>query len=204
MTCAPGTSRASARLSTGTTTRSTPCRSAVSTAGRTPGTARTRPSSPSSPSSTRPSKASAGTASLAASTAAARARSKELPRLGSVAGESASVTRRCGHDWPELTTAARTRSRDSARAASGKPMTERPGRPSARSASTSTRWPSSPIRAMAHARARAIRRPPVDARARVPLRDGGSPRSRRNAVRAPALAGARTTSGRPASGCAAP
>jgi hypothetical protein len=58
--------------------------------------------------------------------------------LGHRRGDRARVIRRCGHGWPLLTTAARTRSRASASAASGRPMTVRPGRPWARSASTST------------------------------------------------------------------
>ena len=121
-----------------------PAARAVSAAGSTPRTARTCPSRPSSPEQ-HPAGAGRRPARRPAppSTAAASARSKPLPRLGSHAGDSAKVIRRCGHGCPLLTTAARTRSRASASAASGRPMTVSPGRPCARSASTSTTCPSS-------------------------------------------------------------
>ncbi len=101
-----GRRRASATLSSGTTSRSMPAERAVTAAGSTPRTPRTCPSRPSSPSSTRPARASGGTAPCAVSTAAASARSKPLPRLRSHAGDSASVIRRCGQGWPLFTTAA--------------------------------------------------------------------------------------------------
>ena len=62
-------------------------------------------------------------------TATAIEMSNPLPCLGKVAGDNPSVMRRCGHGSPELRTAARTRSRDSDSAASGKPMIVKPGRP---------------------------------------------------------------------------
>jgi hypothetical protein len=63
------------------------------------------------------------------------------PRLGRVAGSKASVIRRGGQTSPEFTIAARIRSRASFSAASGKPIIANPGRPSARSACTSTTCP---------------------------------------------------------------
>ncbi len=78
---------------------------------------------------TRPATAATGTTPAAASTATARARSNAEPRLGSHAGLSPSVMRRCGHASPELTTAARTRSRASAERGVGQPGDREPGQP---------------------------------------------------------------------------
>ena len=81
-----------------------------------------------------------GRPTAAASTAAAIARSKLDPRLGRLAGERLMVIRRvAGQGWPLLTTAARTRSRDSDSDVSGSPTNEKDGTPCPRSASTSTR-----------------------------------------------------------------
>jgi hypothetical protein len=113
-------------------------RAAAITAGSTPRVERSRPSRPSSPSSTTSSSRSAGTAPAAASTPTASATSNIDPRLGSVAGSSASVIRRAGQVSPEFTIAARIRSLASCSAASGRPIIVTPGSPSARSAWIST------------------------------------------------------------------
>lgn len=60
------------------------------------------------------------------------------PIFGSVAGDSASVSLAMGQLFPQLVTAARTRSRDSCSAASGRPTRWTPGRPEVMSASIST------------------------------------------------------------------
>ena len=74
-------------------------------------------------------------------------KSKLDPLFGNHAGESETVTFLFGHTSDELTIAARTRSRDSLRAASGKPRSEYIGIPSAISTSTVTIFPESPRRA---------------------------------------------------------
>ena len=136
----PGTSAASAAFAAGTTAADTPARAAAATAGSTPRTGRTRPSRPSSPSSTASSNTCGGTTSCAARIAAAMHRSKLEPRLGRLAGDRLTVTRLvAGHCWPLFVIAARTRSRDSASDASGRPTRLYDGTPTPRSASTSTR-----------------------------------------------------------------
>src|SRR3954454_24472739 len=69
--------------------------------------------------------------------------------------------RRAGQVSPEFTTAARTRSRDSARAASGSPTSETPGRPWPMSASISTTSPSTPRSPIDHAHASATSERPL-------------------------------------------
>ncbi len=135
-------------------------RAAATTAGSTPRVDRSRPSRPSSPSSTTSSSRSAGTAPAAASTPTASATSNIDPRLGSVAGSSASVIRRVGQVSPEFTIAARIRSRASCSAASGRPIIVTPGSPSARSAWISTSCPSTPSTATDVVRASVIRTRP--------------------------------------------
>ncbi len=137
-TSMPSTRLASARLSTGTTTAGQPSRLAASTAGSTPLTGRTRPSSANSPSSTVFSRRSHSDLVCADSTDSAKARSYTEPIFGSVAGESASVSRAIGQSLPQLVIAARTRSRDSCSAASASPTRCTPGRPEVMSASIST------------------------------------------------------------------
>ncbi len=121
-----------------------PCRLAASTAGSTPCTGRIRPSSASSPNNTAFSKRSHGFLRLAESTAAAIAMSYSDPVLGRVAGDSARVSRDIGQALPQLVIAARTRSRDSCSAASGRPTRCTPGNPEVMSASISTISPSRP------------------------------------------------------------
>lgn len=142
----PGITAASAALPAGTTTRVQPARAAAATIGSTPRTGRTVPSRPSSPRTTVPSSGSSGNSPEPPSTAAAMARSNADPYFGRVAGSRLRVIRRFGHFWPELTMAARTRSRASCRAVSGSPEITTPGSPGARSASTSTTCPVTPTR----------------------------------------------------------
>ena len=92
-------------------------------------------------------RAAAGTIwSVAASTAAASARSKPGPALRRSAGARFAVIRRCGNSKPLLTIAARTRSRDSRTAASGRPTSANDGSPRRTSASTRTSRASTPSR----------------------------------------------------------
>jgi hypothetical protein len=74
------------------------------------------------------------------------ARSKPLPCFGRSAGSRLTVMRRLGQTWPELTTAARTRSRACCSAVSGRPLSTTAGSPAERSASTWTTWPVMPTR----------------------------------------------------------
>ena len=69
--------------------------------------------------------------------------------------------RRAGQVSPEFTTAARTRSRDSASAASGSPTSDTPGRPWPMSASISTTSPSTPRSPIDHAHASATSERPL-------------------------------------------
>ena len=90
----------------------------------------------------------------AANKAAAIAKSNPDPRFGSQAGESEIVTRLFGQISPEFIKAARTRSRDSESAASGRPNNVYPGSPIPISASTSITEPFNPINEMHFAIAR--------------------------------------------------
>ena len=195
-TSIPSTSAASGSAASGTTTRRRPAARAASRQGSTPRTGRRRPSSASSPTRTVSSSARCATVPAAASTPQASARSKPLPVLRSVAGESASTTRSFGHVRPELTTAARTRSRDSCSAVSGSPTRCTPGSPPPMSASISTTWPSTPRSATDHARASPIRTPPRSAAASPGGPAPSAPRRRRTGSRTTAR-GARPA--RPAS-----
>ena len=84
-----------------------------------PRTGRSSPVSDSSPQTAQPPSGSCGTCSLAASTPTAIARSKLGPSLRTCAGARFTVIRFCGNSSPELSSAARTRSRDSRIARSG-------------------------------------------------------------------------------------
>ena len=90
-------------------------------------------------------------------------RRTSTPRLGSVAGNSASVIRRVGQVSPEFAIAARIRSLASCSAASGRPIIVTPGSPSARSAWISTSCPSTPSTATDVVRASVIRTRPAGA-----------------------------------------
>src|SRR4051794_21181369 len=118
-----------------------------------PRTGRTRPSRPSSPIITMSASTRGSIRSAAPSTAQATARSKPEPALGTDAGLSPTVSFFCGHSPPELTTAARTRSRLSVRLLSGSPTSVKAATPGSRSAWTSTTTPSTPTSATEHVRA---------------------------------------------------
>ncbi len=133
------TSRASAALPAGTTTRPIPARLAASTAGSTPRTVRIRPSNASSPTSTVSRNAPAGNTPAACRMATAIATSKPLPCLRTEAGDRLTVILLVGQPSPEFVTAARSRSRAWPSAVSGRPVITSLGRPWLRSASTSTR-----------------------------------------------------------------
>ena len=90
----------------------------------------------------------------------AMARSNQLPRLGRLAGESPTVIFRCGHSSPLLAIAARIRSRASRSAVSGRPIRIIPTSPFVMSASTSTTWPFTPIKATECVRASGTTTPP--------------------------------------------
>jgi len=100
-------------------------------AGSTPLTGVIRPSSASSPSTHQPESASPGSAPIAAISPTAIGRSKWLPSLGRSAGARLTVMRRGGSARPTAASAARTRSRLSATALSGRPTTAKPGMPDA-------------------------------------------------------------------------
>ncbi len=105
-------------------------RRASSAIASAPATGRTAPSRPSSPArATALERASAGSWPEATSSAAAIARSKAGPGLAQVGRREVGVIRCCGNSKPELTIAARTRSRDSRTAASGRPTIENAGSP---------------------------------------------------------------------------
>ena len=113
-------------------------------AARSPGTLRTEPSSPSSPRKASPCTASAGTASAATRTPTAMARSSPAPLLRTPDGARLTVMRVIGQGSPLDSSAARTRSRASRQASSGRPTTLNAGRPLATWTSTETGRPSAP------------------------------------------------------------
>ena len=103
------------------------CRRAASASGTMPGTGRIEPSRPSSPTKARPSTASAGTAADATSTPTAIGRSSPAPPLRTPLGARFTVIRRWATSSPLDSSAARTRSRDSRQASSGRPTIVKPG-----------------------------------------------------------------------------
>ena len=113
-------------------------------AGRTPRTARIFPSSASSPKIVVCIKGACGRVCCAMRSASAIDKSKPEPLFGNHAGESETVTFLLGQASLLFISAARTRSRDSESAASGRPKSEKPGIPSAISTSISTTLPVSP------------------------------------------------------------
>src|SRR5262249_46235095 len=96
-----------------------------------PATAAIEPSRPSSPSTLKPESASAGMPPIAAIRPSAIGRSSRLPSFGTSAGARLTVMRRAGSARPEATSAARTRSRASDTALSGRPTTLNAGSPGA-------------------------------------------------------------------------
>ena len=108
----------------------------------------------------------------AAKAAMAIARSKPEPCLGSAAGDRLIVSFRDGSGIPEFWAAARTRSRASPSAASGRPMRTKAGSCCEMSASISTTAPSMPSSAIAWARPTGIRTRPRDGRCARARRHG--------------------------------
>src|SRR5205085_5765634 len=101
-------------------------------------------------------------------TASASGRSKAGPTLRRYAGARFTVIRFNGNSKPELTMAARTRSRASRTALSARPTTVNAGRPRRMSASTQTR------RALTPSTAKVVTRASISAGLpRAPGRDGG-------------------------------
>ena len=126
---------------------------AAMAAGKAPITATRVPSSDSSPRATVPSTASFGRMSSAASKAMAMGRSKCEPSLGRSAGDRLIVMRFDGRAMDMADSAARTRSRASDTALSGRPTMVKPGRPGETAHCTSTRRASTPSKATVCARA---------------------------------------------------
>ncbi len=121
------------------------------TAGRITGTS--DPSRDSSPSARVFSTSSAGMMSSAASTASAMGRSKCEPSLGRSAGDILMVILRAGRAMAIAFNAARTRSRASETALSGRPTIAKEGMPGDKAHCTSTRRASMPWKATVYARA---------------------------------------------------
>ena len=128
---------ASSAFGAGTAIASASSSRAASAIARTPGTGLIEPSSASSPASAIRDSGSRSSWPDAASSAAAIARSKPGPVLRRSAGARLAVIRCIGNLKPELTSADRTRSRDSLTAGSGSPTSEKLGSP-ALSTSAST------------------------------------------------------------------
>ena len=114
--------------------------SPAATAERVPRAARTSPPRPSSPTA-RMGRPDSGTWPLRDSMPRAMGRSNEAPVLRRSAGERLTSTRSTGNSNPAFLTAARTLSRDSRTASSGRPVRSKAGRPRRISTSTRTRPP---------------------------------------------------------------
>ena len=134
----PRTSVASAALPRGTTSRRHPWRAACSAIASAPGTGRSDPSSASSPTAPAPTSEAGATWPDAHRMASASGRSYCGPALRRSAGARFATIRRAGTWNAWLARPERTRSRASCTAASGRPTTEKAGRPARRSTSTST------------------------------------------------------------------
>ncbi len=114
-----------------------------------PGTWRNEPFRPSSPQKASVSVQSGGSWPVATSTPTAMARSSPAPPLRTPDGARFTVTRRRGQGSPLESSAARTRSRDSRTAASGRPTMVKPGSPLETWTSTETGRPTAPVRVAA-------------------------------------------------------
>ncbi len=130
-------SAASAPFSAGRTIASAPLSRAASAIASAPCTGLVEPSSASSPTSATRASPSHSSCPEALSSPAAIARSIPGPALRRLAGARLTTMRRSGNSKPQLTIAARTRSRASRTAASGNPTMVKFGSP--RWTSTSTR-----------------------------------------------------------------
>ncbi len=137
-TSTPGTSAASEAFPRGTTSRRQPRRAACSAIARAPGTGRSDPSRASSPTAPTPASAAGAIWPDAQRIASASGRSYCGPALRRSAGARLATMRRAGTWNAWLASPERTRSRASCTAASGRPTTEKAGRPARRSTSTST------------------------------------------------------------------
>ena len=143
-TSMPSTRAASEAFSTGTISRSKPARRAPAAMATAPRTGRRAPLSDSSPTAAQRSSSAPASCPLADRSATASARSKLGPALRRSAGARLAVSRCWGNWRPEFSVAARTRSRASRTAASGRPTTVKPGSPWRTSTSTVTSWLSTP------------------------------------------------------------
>ena len=123
-TCTPGTSAASAALAAGTMTCSTPgARERVDERERARRPAAPRRRGRARRARRRRRARPAGSPPSALVSASATASSSPAPVLRTDAGARFTVTRFCGYSSPDDSSAARTRSRDSRPAASGRPTT---------------------------------------------------------------------------------
>ena len=146
-TSSPSTSAASAAFATARRAARSPRARAPSAIASAPWIGRSPPLSASSPQTAEVASASGGIWPVAARSATAIARSKPGPALRTCAGARLTVSRWSGNSSSELSSAARTRSRASRTAASGRPTIENAGSPRRRSTSTVTSRLSMPSRA---------------------------------------------------------
>jgi hypothetical protein len=144
-TGSPGAIVASRWLSFGTMAATRPCRRARSSVGRTPATDRRAPSRASSPTSSTAPRWGRENPPSAARRPTAVARSNEEPYFRRPAGARLTVIRRSHlKGMPQLRSAARIRASLSFTAESASPTIVKRGKPGAESASTRTRWASTP------------------------------------------------------------
>ena len=142
--CTPSP-RANAASWTSTNGTTRPGDRAASARASIPGTWRNEPLRPSSPQKARPSPQSGGRSPVATSNPTAMGRSSPAPALRTPEGARFTVTRDIGQGRPLESTAARTRSRASRTAASGRPTMVNPGRPFVTWTSTETAQPMAPL-----------------------------------------------------------
>jgi len=141
----PGAIAASEWFAAGTIAAARRSRSARSSVGRTPATGRSDPSSASSPTSRTEARWCGEAAPSAARRPTAVARSKDEPYFRRLAGARLTVIRRSHlNGIPQFRRAARIRASLSFTAESARPTMVKRGNPGAESASTRTRWASTP------------------------------------------------------------
>lgn len=114
------------------------------TSGAVPAVLRNDPSRPNSARNARSATTDGAISSCATRSAMAMARSRDAPPFRTDAPARLTVIRRLGHGKPLDSNAARTRSRDSLHASSGRPTTVKPGIPIPMCASTVTWCPWAP------------------------------------------------------------
>ena len=144
----PSTQAASLAFAAGSIRQDTPFSRAAIAMDSAPRTVSTSPESDNSPTAARPPSASRSMIPQDAMIASAMGRSYAGPSLRTSAGERLIVMRATGKLRRQLAMAARTRSRLSLTAASGRPTSSNMGIPSTVNASTVTRYPSMPDRPM--------------------------------------------------------